>query len=317
MALHLFTSDSLASTSSGGAGSNSSGGAASSPSGGIASTYSGVTSNPGGGLASTSRDPTPTLNLLSAYENGSVQLRRYTPPRNNERRRGPYRTIEGRGWQVTWSYKAHNETGKPSLYLHHGAKLTKTHSSVMGMSISLPNTLALTVSADHLIGRYDLAPTVRSPIPILLHLAIALTYEQPGSTYTFRFSPPYQAPWKLSDHDPRRRETVRGRELGWTVSHTHPPTTLSIPWTHVYVSRRVRLFSTRSLKALGTLSYHKESCQAVAFAHPLPPDPEADVGEEEEEFGLSVEEKSSRSRWLVAGGKDGRVSVWELKEFAR
>lgn len=256
MALHLFTSDSLASTSSGGAGSNSSGGAASSPSGGIASTYSGVTSNPGGGLASTSRDPTPTLNLLSAYENGSVQLRRYTPPRNNERRRGPYRTIEGRGWQVTWSYKAHNET-------------------VMGMSISLPNTLALTVSADHLIGRYDLAPTDQPTPSGSVHRT-----KHPGNS-------------AITIHDDGKLCAVGS-------------------W-----DGRVRLFSTRSLKALGTLSYHKESCQAVAFAHPLPPDPEADVGEEEEEFGLSVEEKSSRSRWLVAGGKDGRVSVWELKEFAR
>ncbi|TFK98627.1 WD40-repeat-containing domain protein [Pterulicium gracile] len=217
MALHLFTSDSLASTSS---------------------------------------DPTPTLNLLSAYENGSVQLRRYTPPRNNERRRGPYRTIEGRGWQVTWSYKAHNET-------------------VMGMSISLPNTLALTVSADHLIGRYDLAPTDQPTPSGSVHRT-----KHPGNS-------------AITIHDDGKLCAVGS-------------------W-----DGRVRLFSTRSLKALGTLSYHKESCQAVAFAHPLPPDPEADVGEEEEEFGLSVEEKSSRSRWLVAGGKDGRVSVWELKEFAR
>jgi hypothetical protein len=31
---------------------------------------------------------------------------------------------------------------------------------------------------------------------------------------------------------------------------------------------------------------------------------------------MTGEEKARRSRWLVSGGKDGRVVVWELIDFA-
>jgi hypothetical protein len=30
---------------------------------------------------------------------------------------------------------------------------------------------------------------------------------------------------------------------------------------------------------------------------------------------MSGEEKARRSRWLVSGGKDGRVVVWALMDF--
>jgi len=32
---------------------------------------------------------------------------------------------------------------------------------------------------------------------------------------------------------------------------------------------------------------------------------------------MSTDEKASRERWLVSGGKDGRVVVWALMDFAR
>jgi ASTRA-associated protein 1 len=76
------------------------------------------------------------------------------------------------------------------------------------------------------------------------------------------------------------------------------------------VEIRIRLYTTKTLKPLGTLDYHKDACHAVLFARRL--DYESD---DEEEEGEAVEEHRERCRWLFAGGKEGRVSVWCLMEF--
>lgn len=128
----------------------------------------------------------------------------------------------------------------------------------------------------------------------------------------------------------------------------------------------MRLYSTKSFKALGTLVYHKDALQALAFARASPvvaaPNPhqyfptissvggsggeeggapgtdvfagsrtsggsgdddvddEGDVvddggNDEKEDDEMNGEEKARRSRWLVSGGKDGRVVVWGLMNF--
>lgn len=38
-------------------------------------------------------------------------------------------------------------------------------------------------------------------------------------------------------------------------------------------------------------------------------------GDDDEEF--SGPEIEARKRWLVVGGKDGRISVWELMDFTK
>ncbi|KAG0692069.1 hypothetical protein DFH29DRAFT_972524 [Suillus ampliporus] len=73
------------------------------------------------------------LRLLCAYEDGGVVLRKRTAPEDKQ-------TVEGRGWEVLWKAKLHVE-------------------SVMAMAVSRDCTFALTVSADHLVGRYDLLKT--------------------------------------------------------------------------------------------------------------------------------------------------------------
>ena len=39
--------------------------------------------------------------------------------------------------------------------------------------------------------------------------------------------------------------------------------------------------------------------------------------DDEEDEGFSNSEIQARKRWLIAGGKDGRISVWELMDFAK
>jgi len=105
---------------------------------------------------------------------------------------------------------------------------------------------------------------------------------------------------------------------------------------------RIRLYSIKTFKPLGTLDYHKDGVQALTFAkNPPPPfhpsqtqSGEGEAGsrssatsasaeegdgarddDEDEEFSDS--EAETRKRWLVAGGKDGRISVWELIDFAK
>ncbi|EAU85514.2 hypothetical protein CC1G_06415 [Coprinopsis cinerea okayama7 len=75
----------------------------------------------------------------------------------------------------------------------------------------------------------------------------------------------------------------------------------------------IRLFSTKSFKPLGTLKYHRTGCQALVFARSIPLfDGVNDEGDED----FDETDKANRARWLVAGGKDNRLSVWTLMDFS-
>jgi ASTRA-associated protein 1 len=85
---------------------------------------------------------------------------------------------------------------------------------------------------------------------------------------------------------------------------------------------RIRLYSTRTLKPLGTLDYHKGGCQTVVFARSLQHtalaanvERELTGDDSEDEDEMDEEEKRTRARWLVGGGKDHRVSIWVLMTF--
>ncbi|KAH9960925.1 WD-40 repeat-containing protein [Russula dissimulans] len=204
------------------------------------------------------------LSLIASYENGSVKLWRY---RNIEKER----SIEGVGWECLWSSKLHVE-------------------SVMATAVSPDHSIALSVSADHLVGRYDLK-TAADPI---------LNTESVGTVYRTKHP---------------GNSTIAFREDGRVCAIGG--------W-----DGRVRLFSTKSLKPLGTLVYHKVAVQTLTFARAWPPvaphhhrgdlptggtSEDADTDTDE----MSAEEKARRSRWLVSGGKDGRVAVWALMDFTR
>ena len=99
----------------------------------------------------------------------------------------------------------------------------------------------------------------------------------------------------------------------------------NIAHTNVLYSR-IRLYSTKSFKPLGTLKYHKSGIQCLEFArtieHADKPNTSRVPGhggaqEDEDEDELSIEEKLERSRWLLVGSKDCRVSIWPLISFAK
>ncbi|KAF9496799.1 WD-40 repeat-containing protein [Pleurotus eryngii] len=190
------------------------------------------------------------LRLLCAYENGSVTLRRYADSTTSY-------SIEGRGWDVIWNAKLHAET-------------------VMSMRVSRDNSFALSTSADHLVGRYDLKSSSASG-------SVVFRTKHPGNGAV------------AIRHD--GRVCAIG---GW--------------------DGKIRLYSSKSMKPLGTLNYHKKACQAVEFAHGsetlMSGEPIVDEDDDDED-GFGAVEKSTRKRWLIGGSEDGRVSIWALIDFTR
>ncbi|PPQ67516.1 hypothetical protein CVT25_006057 [Psilocybe cyanescens] len=196
-----------------------------------------------------------SLRILVAYENGSVVLREYT-------RTAKEISVEGQGWIILWKSKLHVE-------------------SIMAMRVSRANDFAVTVSADHIIGRYDL----RNGHP---------PSEERG--VTFRSKHAGNGSIAIRDDG---RVCAAG---GW--------------------DGKIRLFSTKSFKPLGTLKYHKSACQCIEFARafkaPSPIESAGKGDEDDDEYeDLSMDEMSERSRWLVAGAKDNRISIWSLMTFEK
>jgi len=58
------------------------------------------------------------------------------------------------------------------------------------------------------------------------------------------------------------------------------------------------------------LSYHREGCYTLAFAF-LGSNGAIDKDGE----GLDKDEVEARAKWFAAGGKDHRISIWQLKDF--
>ncbi|KAJ6505919.1 hypothetical protein DFH09DRAFT_1200587 [Mycena vulgaris] len=69
-----------------------------------------------------------------------------------------------------------------------------------------------------------------------------------------------------------------------------------------YDGHKIRLYSTKSMKPLGTLRYHENGCQAVEFARAESGGEAEDDGDDYDE--LSAAERGARGRWPAAGAKD-------------
>jgi hypothetical protein len=92
---------------------------------------------------------------------------------------------------------------------------------------------------------------------------------------------------------------------------------------------RVRVYSTKTLKELAVLKWHKEGCYAVAFAtvHASDQESKEDSATENGQdlsttamvkptTTMSVRDKRSHDvaaiHWLAAGSKDGKISLWDI-----
>lgn len=99
---------------------------------------------------------------------------------------------------------------------------------------------------------------------------------------------------------------------------------------------RVRVYSGKTMKELAVLKWHKEGCYAVAFGETDPLisqsasqaiQAEGSSGQESTQEETSQEEVPKRSiaavhrqrfqkiqqtHWLVAGSKDGKISLWDI-----
>lgn len=101
---------------------------------------------PSADLSLPSTSNTSQIHLICAYEDGGVTLRRYT---QTDR----LKSVQGAGWETIWSVKLHTETSTSFPMLKFMRVMLPV---VMEMRVSKSNSFALTVSADHIVGYYDL-----------------------------------------------------------------------------------------------------------------------------------------------------------------
>ena len=90
---------------------------------------------------------------------------------------------------------------------------------------------------------------------------------------------------------------------------------------------RIRVYSARTLQELAVLKWHQEGCYAVAFAnlfhsdaheklferaghHILASNSSTNSALEVIKYKRSI--KAQMTHWLAAGGKDGKISLWQI-----
>jgi ASTRA-associated protein 1 len=91
---------------------------------------------------------------------------------------------------------------------------------------------------------------------------------------------------------------------------------------------RIRVYSAKTLKELAVLKWHQDGCYSVAFADILMLDrQEMSHGTDEDEMAMIPKTspgsaldiikhqrsvKARMTHWLAAGGKDGKISIWDI-----
>ncbi|KZT39145.1 WD40 repeat-like protein [Sistotremastrum suecicum HHB10207 ss-3] len=146
--------------------------------------------------------------------------------------------------------------------------------TVMAMAVTPENRVAFTVSADHIIGQYPM--------------------EQTESESTNASPTIHRTKYPGNAAIAMRSDGRIFATGGW--------------------DGKVRLYSTKSCKPLGTLSYHRESCRAIAFANQ---NYEGFASDDADESDDDIEERLERKHWFAAGGKEGRISLWKLMDFTK
>lgn len=101
---------------------------------------------------------------------------------------------------------------------------------------------------------------------------------------------------------------------------------------------KIRLFSTKTLKSLGTLAHHREGCAVIAFPcaggsdrdggaqaegvegaevdkdadHASDGDSDSDSDEDDDQFS-----PQQVKNWMASGGKDSKILLWKLMDFEK
>jgi WD40 repeat protein len=89
---------------------------------------------------------------------------------------------------------------------------------------------------------------------------------------------------------------------------------------------RIRVYSAKAMRELAVLKWHKEGCYAVSFAtiHPEHVRGNTELGSTIRELDASLQSsaldaikdqrnaKAKNTHWLAAGGKDGKISLWDI-----
>jgi ASTRA-associated protein 1 len=83
---------------------------------------------------------------------------------------------------------------------------------------------------------------------------------------------------------------------------------------------RARVYSTKTLKELAVLKWHKEGCYSLAFAkvynvltqRSTGTESSQDVVERKLTVSQQRTEKTKTTHWIAAGSKDGKVSLWDV-----
>lgn len=96
---------------------------------------------------------------------------------------------------------------------------------------------------------------------------------------------------------------------------------------------RIRVYSSKTMKELAVLKWHKDGCYAVAFgeildtSYPEPQtagaaghdsqDEDAQPAVEQRDYSLAKvqqqrNQKAMQTHWLAAGSKDGKISLWDI-----
>lgn len=80
---------------------------------------------------------------------------------------------------------------------------------------------------------------------------------------------------------------------------------------------RMRVYSTKAMKELAVLKWHKEGCYALGFAHVQDDTRNSDADDDTMvQKSMTVaekrDEKARMTHWLAAGSKDGKVSMWNI-----
>ena len=75
---------------------------------------------------------------------------------------------------------------------------------------------------------------------------------------------------------------------------------------------RIRIYSTKTLKEVAVLKWHKEGVYSTAFAEILTPEEAGHISKAVNKRQMERDEQTRLKHWVAAGAKDGKVSLWEI-----